>query len=152
MKGYEKMLKIYLDNCCYNRPFDDLSQERIHFESEAIYSILMRVEKNQIKLFGSPLVEHEIDKNRDIHKKIKVLDLYQSINEKIPVTVETKLRSKEIMSVSNISSYDSLHVAIAESAGVDILLTTDDKFEKMANKIDLKVRVMNPLKFILEMM
>ena len=23
------MLKIYLDNCCYNRPFDDLSQEKI---------------------------------------------------------------------------------------------------------------------------
>jgi len=146
------MLKIYLDNCCYNRPFDDLSQERVHFESEAIYSILMRVEKNQIKLFGSPLVEYEIDKNRDSQKKIKVLGLYQSINEKIPVTVETKLRSKEIMSVSNISAYDSLHVAIAESAGVNILLTTDDKFEKMANKIDLNVRVMNPLKFVLEMM
>ena len=56
------------------------------------------------------------------------------------------------MSVSNISAYDSLHVAIAESAGVNILLTTDDKFEKMANKIDLNVRVMNPLKFVLEMM
>ena len=76
------MLKIYLDNCCYNRPFDDLSQERVHFESEAIYSILMRVEKDQIKLFGSLLVEHEIDKNRDSQKKIKVLSLYQSVNEK----------------------------------------------------------------------
>lgn len=25
---------IYLDNCCYNRPFDDQTQERIHLESE----------------------------------------------------------------------------------------------------------------------
>lgn len=23
------MLKLYLDNCCYNRPFDDLTQEKI---------------------------------------------------------------------------------------------------------------------------
>ena len=23
------MLKLYLDNCCYNRPFDDLKQEKI---------------------------------------------------------------------------------------------------------------------------
>ena len=27
---------IYLDNCCYNRPFDDQTQERIHLESEVI--------------------------------------------------------------------------------------------------------------------
>jgi hypothetical protein len=29
------MLKIYLDNCCYNRPFDDLSQEKVKDESTA---------------------------------------------------------------------------------------------------------------------
>ncbi len=28
-------MKIYLDNCCFNRPFDDQSQLRILLESEA---------------------------------------------------------------------------------------------------------------------
>lgn len=28
-------MKIYLDNCCYNRPYDDQSQLRIHQEAEA---------------------------------------------------------------------------------------------------------------------
>jgi hypothetical protein len=23
-------MKLYLDNCCYNRPYDDQTQERIH--------------------------------------------------------------------------------------------------------------------------
>ena len=32
-------MKIYLDNCCFNRPFDDQTQERIHLESEAILMI-----------------------------------------------------------------------------------------------------------------
>ncbi len=36
MKGGGADLKIYLDSCCYNRPFDDLSQERIRVESEAV--------------------------------------------------------------------------------------------------------------------
>lgn len=31
---------VYLDNCCYNRPFDDQTQERVHLESEAILTIL----------------------------------------------------------------------------------------------------------------
>ena len=28
-------MKIYLDNCCFNRPFDDQTQLRIKLESEA---------------------------------------------------------------------------------------------------------------------
>ena len=28
-------MKIYLDNCCFNRPFDDQSQIRIKLEAEA---------------------------------------------------------------------------------------------------------------------
>lgn len=30
------MLKLYLDNCCYNRPFDNLEQEKINLEANAI--------------------------------------------------------------------------------------------------------------------
>ena len=29
------MFKLYLDNCCYNRPFDDLTQEKINLESRS---------------------------------------------------------------------------------------------------------------------
>ena len=29
------MLKLYLDNCCYNRPFDDLRQEKINLEARS---------------------------------------------------------------------------------------------------------------------
>lgn len=29
-------MRIYLDNCCYNRPFDDLRQDRIRIEAEKI--------------------------------------------------------------------------------------------------------------------
>lgn len=28
-------MRIYLDNCCFNRPFDDQSQLRIRLETEA---------------------------------------------------------------------------------------------------------------------
>lgn len=27
-------MRVYLDNCCYNRPYDDQSQMRIHLETE----------------------------------------------------------------------------------------------------------------------
>lgn len=31
---------LYLDCCCYNRPYDDMSQPRINYEAEMILSIL----------------------------------------------------------------------------------------------------------------
>jgi len=36
-------MKIYLDACCLNRPFDDQSQARIRVESEIIIFILSRI-------------------------------------------------------------------------------------------------------------
>lgn len=37
---YNIIMKLYLVNCCYNRPFDDQTQDRIHLESEAVLAIL----------------------------------------------------------------------------------------------------------------
>lgn len=36
-------MKIYLDVCCLNRPFDDQAQTRIRLESEAILLIIARM-------------------------------------------------------------------------------------------------------------
>jgi predicted nucleic acid-binding protein len=37
-----------------------------------------------------------------------------------------------------IRTLDRFHLAFAENANVDVLLTTDDKFEKACSKINLK--------------
>lgn len=52
--------------------------------------------------------------------------------------------------ISKIRTFDSLHIAAAEEAKADVMLTTDDKLERMAERLELKVRVMNPLKFAWE--
>jgi predicted nucleic acid-binding protein len=146
------MTRIYFDNCCYNRPFDDQTQERIYLESEAILSILKRGERQQFEILGSPILQLEMDQMRDEEKQQKVKHLYQIVSHEIPYTSVAKTRTEEIMNQSNIRTFDSLHIAIAEHAEAHVLLTTDDKLEKMAANLDLKVRVVNPLKFILEVL
>lgn len=143
-------MKIYMDSCCYNRPFDDQTQERIRLESEAILTILKRGQTGKYKIIGSSILELEIDQMHDERKKRNVSELYKVTNLSILYTDEIRERAKEIVNMSNIKTFDSLHVAAAESANADVLLTTDDKFEKIAAKLDLKVRVLNPLKFIWE--
>ncbi len=141
---------IYLDNCCYNRPFDDQTQERIHLESEVILTILKMGQIGEYKIVGSNILELEIEKMRDEYKKHKVKQLYEIVEEEILYSEEIRRRSEEIMSKSKIRTFDSIHIAIAETA--DVMLTTDDKLIKMAEKLKLKTKVMNPLKFAWEAM
>ncbi|MDE5597707.1 MAG: PIN domain-containing protein, partial [Lachnospiraceae bacterium] len=134
----------------YNRPFDDQTQERIHLESEAILTILKMGQMKKVIIVGSEILELEINRMLDENKKRKVLDLYKVADMRILYTDKIKKRSEEIISVSKIRTFDSLHIAAAEEANADVLLTTDDRFEKMSEKLDLKIRVLNPLRFAWE--
>lgn len=104
----------------------------------------------RVIIIGSEILELEINRMPDENKKRKVLDLYKVADTCILYTDKIKRRSKEIISVSKIRTFDSLHIAAAEEANADVLLTTDDKFEKMSEKLDLKTRVVNPLRFAWE--
>ena len=44
---------IYLDTCCFNRPFDDQSQTRTRFEIEAKLELQERVRQNKVGLVWS---------------------------------------------------------------------------------------------------
>jgi hypothetical protein len=43
-------MKIYLDSCCFNRPFDDQSKLRIRLEAEAKFKIQEDVRSGTYKL------------------------------------------------------------------------------------------------------
>ncbi len=49
---------------------------------------------------------------------------------------------------------DAIHLACAESAEVDVFLTTDDRLLKKAKRIGkiLKVRVANPVHWLMEVL
>jgi len=62
-------MTIYLDNCCYNRPFDDQTQERIHLGSEAILTVLKMGQMKKVIIVGSEILELEINHMIDENKK-----------------------------------------------------------------------------------
>ena len=143
-------MKIYLDNCCYNRPFDDQTQPRIHLESEAVLIILSRAQQKKDIILGSPILEFEMARMTDLVKKLRVKELYKIADRKSAYTDRVRARAQEIQKQSKIRLLDSLHIATAEEADADVLVTTDDRLIKMASRIELGVRVMNPLTFLKE--
>ncbi|MCD7884028.1 MAG: PIN domain-containing protein [Lachnospiraceae bacterium] len=145
-------MKIYMDCCCYNRPFDDLNQERIKIESEAIMAIINRSRAGESEIIGSEILDLEIDQIRDPEKRKNVEALHEVVDSCIQLNDKIDQRAAEIQNQSKIHTFDSFHIAFAEAAKADVMLTTDDKLEKMASRLQLKVTVMNPLKFVMQYM
>jgi len=141
-----------MDVCCLNRPFDDQTQEKVRLETEAIVSILKRCSDNEDwTLVGSDIITLEALKNNDIVKRQKVLSMHSGASEKIKYTDAMKSRAVEFRK-SNLKLFDSLHLAAAENANVDVFLSTDNRLIKAAARTDIRIRVENPLTYYMEVL
>ena len=142
-------MKIYLDVCCLNRPFDDQSQERIRLESEAVITILGR--SRTLTLLTSEITGLEVSKIPDEDRKQKVILLSSTLKMNIAIDDEIVSRAKELNKMG-FKPFDSYHIACAEKGQADVLLTTDDHLLKKAasqSKL-LKVKIENPLRWLME--
>lgn len=144
-------MKIYLDVCCLNRPFDDAAQDRVRIESEAVLTILSRCQSAEWILLSSEVVDIEISKIPDDERMWKVSFLSSISQSYIVVDKDVKERAMEL-SEFNFKSFDALHIACAEKGGADVLLTTDDSLlNKASQQADaLKVRLENPVTWLME--
>lgn len=140
------MTKIYLDTCCFNRPFDDQTQERIHLEAEAVLAILSKIEKGQWDWIGSEVLTDEIEQMPDAQKLSRAKLLSSFIRENVQVGEKEIKRAMELRE-AGFQTFDALHLACAESASVDVFLSTDDRLLKLAKRRSnvLQIRVMRTL-------
>ena len=143
-----KKLKVYLDNCCYNRPFDDLTQMRISNEANAVNLVISLSKKGKIIIASSIFIDMEINRNKNETKRKKVLEIYR-YDEYYQLNTEVE-KTARIYQTYGIKPFDSLHLAAAETNFVDYLLTTDDDFIKISMRFEHKTKIMNPYNFINE--
>ncbi len=145
-------MKIYLDNCCYNRIFDDRSNSQIYFERNSVMLILELIEKASVELVGSEMLIKEMNEVNDSYKKSLLQMMYGLCSEEIRVNSAILDRAEEIRHSSNIKYKDSIHLAGAEAAKADALLTTDKKFINNVNRIRIGTRIMNPNQWLVEVL
>lgn len=146
-------MKVYLDICCFNRPFDDHAQDRVRLESEAVLTILEHARSRKWALMGSEVIDIEISKIPDDDLRCKINVLTGMKHKFITVNNDVEIRAKELEKLG-FKSFDALHIACAEKGVADILLTTDDIFlsKALQNRNILKIRVENPLRWLIEVM
>ena len=141
---------IYLDTCCFNRPFDDLLQDRVRLECEAVLSIIAHGEQGKVILLGSDILVDEISNIPHPIKRLKVLQLYRATTDHIEINDHIILRAEALMGMTSLLAFDALHLASAEYVNATALLTTDKKFLNNAARCDTPIKVKNPITWLME--
>jgi predicted nucleic acid-binding protein len=148
-------VRIYLDACCLNRPFDDQSQTRIHLESEAVLAIIERAEHGQWTLLSSAALEFELSQIPDPQRRLRTLKLLSAAQESTSVGAAESARGEKLREAGGLRALDALHIACAETLRAEVLLTTDDRLLRAASRMaagSLSCTVANPLAWLTEVL
>lgn len=95
-------------------------------------------------------IDYEISKINYENKRRQVEDLYDAMELiEIVYSQEIKQRAVELRKC-NIKDMDSLHLAFAESKYIDYFITTDRLLINASKRANLKIKVINPIEFIME--
>ena len=137
-------MRLYLDNCCFNRPFDDQSQLKIKLETEAKLYIQGKIVTGDYDLIWSYILEFENRQNPFEDRKSSIYDWKKIARYHCIETLEI-IQFAETLREKGIKTKDALHFSCAKFSNADYFLTTD---KKLLNFHIANILIINPLQFI----
>ena len=141
-------MRVYLDNCCYNRPFDDQTQLRIRLETEAKLRIQHLMRTGTIEYAWSKVLDYEIgqspyfDQTDEVSVWVEWANIYIEMSDAIAAAGAAIMRY-------GVKRMDALHIASAKAADCDWFLTTARGILKRMTVLD-GMRIANPVDFAME--
>jgi len=139
--------KIYLDNCSYNRPFDNQDQMKIHMETEAKLFIQEGVREGVYSLCWSYMLDYENNKNPYDEKRSMIAPWKDISDDYCPSSSSVLSRGNDIMKLG-VKANDALHISCAIEQQCEYFITTDSR---LTNKVIDDIIIINPIDFVREM-
>jgi predicted nucleic acid-binding protein len=130
----------YLDICCFKRPFDDATVERIRREGEAVAAILDLAQAGTFHLVRSPAHEFENERNPREDRRLATRLWLQSATISVAASQAATDRARALASLG-FGPLDALHLAFAEASAARWFVTTDDRLLRTAMRYRAQLRV-----------
>ena len=141
-------MKLYLDMCALKRPFDDQSNGRVAIETQAVMQILGWFDADKCVIVNSEALVVENSFNTKLTRRARVATMLQMFGKPLGITARTMHRAASLR-ILGFGDMDALHIACAEHADADMLVTCDDGLVARArNRIELSV--INPVDLVRE--
>ncbi len=147
-------MRVYLDNCCLARPYDDQDQDRIRLEAESVLIVLRLVGDGTLRWIGSDLLICESRRIREATDPAHRDEVLRLVDEIVLLDDGCDLRRIGELRKMGFGAYDAGHIAAAEKARCEVLLTTDDRLLGLAHRVQarVRVRVANPAEWVNEVL
>lgn len=140
-------MRVYLDMCCYNRPYDDQSQIKVSLETQAKLHIQDLIQQGRLKLITSYMLRYECSQN-PYEMRRKAIMQFIDIHTMGYVGLERKdiieSMAAEIMK-TGVKFKDACHVASAIYSECEYFISTDMRLLKY--KTD-KIKMVTPIEFV----
>nr|VFJ45417.1 MAG: hypothetical protein BECKDK2373C_GA0170839_101111 [Candidatus Kentron sp. DK] len=117
-------MRIYLDNCCFNRPFDDQSSLTIRLETEAKLDIQEKIKSGIFALGWSYILDHENSANPSVERWMEI-QAWKSIADSFVSETPEILANMHTLTGIGLKPLDSLHIACAVSLEYEYFLTVE---------------------------
>ena len=138
-------MRVYLDNCCYNRPFGEQAQLRVVLETLAKLNIQQQMRDGVLEYVWSSVLDFEISKSRFLDRSLQIMPWAKGAVINVQIDDSIRFRAKEF-EANGLKAIDALHVACAKAAECDWFFTTDRGILKKARNL-ISMRVANPVEF-----
>jgi len=141
-------MRLYLDNCCFNRPFDDQSTLTIRLETEAKLHIQAAIQAGQYVLGWSYILDYENAAN-PLDGRRSEIQKWETVADSFVVETPIILATMTEIVATGLKALDALHIACAQALECEYFLTVDKGILKKADAIG-GIRIMNPIDFVVE--
>lgn len=127
-------MRIYLDLCCFNRPYDDQTQVRIRLETEAKVLIQQKVKGAECDLVWSATLDFECS-NNPYEEHRHAIHQWRNLAVSVIMADHSVVSRAVELARQGIGHYDALHVASAVAGKAELFVTTDDRLIKKMRKV-----------------
>lgn len=143
-------MRVYLDICCFKRPFDDATVERVRREAGRVAAVLEAVQHGRVQLVRSPAYDFENERNPREDRRLATRLWLDAAEVRVEAGAGMGSRARELADLG-FGPHDALHLACAEDAAARWFVTTDDRLWRRArtHRRELRVEVVHPDQVVL---
>ncbi len=142
----EEDIKVYLDNCCFNRPYDNQEHLSIKLETEAKLYIQEMIKEEKVILIWSFILDYENSANQGSSKRNSIYEWAGYASNYISYNEDILKLSKQNLNLG-FGKKDSIHLACAITGQSDYFITVDKGILNKKQSVS-KIKVIDPISFI----
>ncbi len=141
-------MRIYLDNCCFNRPYDDQDTLTVRMETEAKLQLQRMVKSGSLNLSWSYVLDFENAANPFEERKSEI-QRWRSLADICVEETPSILDTMRDAVAHGLRPLDALHVACAVEMQCEVFLTVDKGILRKA-ALFKRIRILNPIDLAME--